>query len=235
MQKKADMVTHNKQKIRELNKPIALIKSDSSPASAKLPSADNLSGLPMNIILCEGAKVRLISNEWTEAGLTNGSDGTVLGILYQDNHGPPELPAAILCSFPSYTGPPYLPEYPHSVPITPITRKWMNGKTQCSRTMIPLISGYALSIHRLQGKTCDKIILNVGMTEFVCGLLFVGASRVRRFCDLAFCPMPFYQRFQQVKYSKKRQEEDQRLKLKDESTTVKYAEKVRFFKEHGFF
>ena len=133
--------------------------------------------------MCKGTAVRLISNEWTEAGLTNGAMGTVLGIIYPPTSQPPELPAAVICIFPSYTGPPYLENVPQSFAVIPITRKWQKGKTTCSRTMIPLIIGYALSIHRLQGKTCDKIILNPGPKEFSQGLLFTGVSRVKSYPD----------------------------------------------------
>ena len=221
------MVAHNKRKVLELNQPIALIKSDSSPASARLPAADNQSGLSCNIILCKGAKVRLISNEWTEAGLTNGADGTVIAIVYRPGSKPPELPVAVICSFPKYIGPPYLENVPHSVPIVPITRKWLQGQETCSRTMIPLISGYALSIHRLQGKTCDKVILNPGPKEFTSGLMFVGVSRVKNFKDLAFSPMPYYQRFTQIKFPKKRRLEEEKLKVRDESTKIQYEDIVR--------
>ena len=203
--RKVDMVAHNKRKIQELNQPIALIKSESSPASARLPKADNQSGLPSNILLCKGAKVRLISNEWTEAGLTNGADGTVVAILYDSTSKPPSLPTAVLVSFPDYIGPSYLPDYPNCVPITPITRKWQEGTTICSRTMLPLILGYALSFHRLQGKTIPLEICNPGDKEFTPGLMFTGVSRVKRFSDLAFHPMPSFQRFNQIKYPKKTQ------------------------------
>ena len=224
--KKADMVIHNKQKISELKQPIALIKSDSSPALARLPKADNLCGLPSNIIICKNAKIRLISNEWTEAGLTNGADGTVVAILYTAQTKPPALPAAVICSFPSYIGPSYLPDYPQSVPITPITRKWQEGSTMCTRTMLPLILGYALSIHRLQGKTLPKEILNPGEKEFTSGLMYTGVSRVKHFHDLAFYPMPPFQRFAQIKYPKKRQTEDQKLKQNYEATKIKYQDVV---------
>lgn len=142
----------------------------------------------------------------------NGTPGTVLAIIYPRNVLPPELPTAVICIFPTYTGPPYLQNVPHSVPIIPIVRKWQKGTTTCTRTGLPLILGTALSIHRLQGKTCDKIILNPGPKEFSQGLLFTGASRVKSFTDLAFSPMPYYDRFAQVKYPKKKKLED-RIKV----------------------
>ena len=102
---------------------------------------------------------------------------------------------AVLVHFPAYTGPGYK-GLPGVVPIVPVKSTWLDkkGKAQ-SRTMLPLIVGFALSIHKLQGATVDKLILNVGPKEFALGLLYVGVTRVKRFEDLAFDPFPDYTRF----------------------------------------
>ena len=229
--RKKDMLEHNRKKIIELNNPIAFIKSDSSPAIARLPAADEDCGLPPNILLSKGATIRLISNEWIEAGLTNGSQGTVLAIIYPHNVKPPQLPTAVICIFPGYSGPPYIENIPHSVAITPITRTWKNRGTLCSRTMLPIILAYALSIHRLQGKTCEKIILNPGPKEFSQGLLFVGASRVKNFTDLSFSPMPYFQRFSQVKHPPQKKKEMERLQMLNQQTAVEFQQVVRQFED----
>ena len=96
--------------------------------------------------------------------------------------------------------------------------------------MLPLILGYAVSIHRLQGKTCDKIILNPGPKEFTQGILFTGASRVKSFTDLVFSPMPYFQRFTQVKYPQKKRVEEARLKELDQRTATEYCDIVRDLK-----
>ena len=97
--------------------------------------------------------------------------------------------------------------------------------------MLPFIIGYALSIHRLQGKTCEKVILNPGPKEFTQGLLFTGASRVKCFTDLAFSPMPYFQRFTQIKYPKKKKQEEERLKDWDQRTAREFQDIVRHFKD----
>jgi ATP-dependent exoDNAse (exonuclease V) alpha subunit len=57
--------------------------------------------------------------------------------------------------------------------------------------MLPMILGYAMSIHRLQGDTMGKVILNPGETKFPFGLLLVGATRTKTFEGLAFTsPFP---------------------------------------------
>ncbi|KAL8594719.1 hypothetical protein ACOMHN_051665 [Nucella lapillus] len=110
---------------------------------------------------------------------------------------------------------------PKSVPICPVQRTWISNKIHCSRTMLPIILGYALSIHKLQGSTLDKVILNASLKEFALGLLFVGASRVKRFEDLTFEPFPNFERFPQIAKCtslKERLQEEERMKKQEENT-----------------
>ena len=91
--------------------------------------------------------------------------------------------------------------------------------------MLPIILGYALSIHKLQGTTCDKVILNPGEKEFASGLLLVGASRTKTYQGLAFNPFPNFERFEQVRKSKsmkQRLKEEERLAKLENVTLVKY-------------
>ncbi|KAL8579817.1 hypothetical protein ACOMHN_048094 [Nucella lapillus] len=87
--------------------------------------------------------------------------------------------------------------------------------------MLPIILCYALSIHKLQGSTLDKVILNASLKEFALGLLFVGASRVKRFEDLTFEPFPNFERFPQIAKCtslKERLQEEERMKKQEENT-----------------
>ena len=68
--------------------------------------------------------------------------------------------------------------------------------------MVPMIVGYALSIHKLQGSTCDQIILNPGPTEFAAGLLLVGATQTKTYEGLTFVdPYPNFDHFKQIRKS----------------------------------
>ena len=96
--------------------------------------------------------------------------------------------------------------------------------------MLPLILGYALSIHKLQGETLDKVILNIGDREFQTGLTLVGASRVKSFEGLAFSPFPNYHRFKQIGNShslKRRIKEEERLEILHQKTINKYHDIIR--------
>ena len=196
--RKQDMQSYNVQRIEALKQPIAPLPAQNDCYEAKL-RGEKETGLPDNLLLCKGAKIRLSSNLWTAAGLVNGAVGFVQAIIYASGDKPPEtLPKAIICTFEGYIGPSFLSSIPKAVPIVPAGRTfYVKGKT-CSRKQLPVIPSYALSIHKLQGSTEDKIILDPGPDEFAAGLLFVGATRTRAFEDLALDPMPNFDRFEKV-------------------------------------
>jgi hypothetical protein len=223
---KKDMVQHNIMKVKSNNEPVAPIFAVSSPKEACKESSERASGLNTKIILSRKTVFRLTSNLWTNVGLTNGSVGTVYAIIYAQGEVPPALPVAIIGIFQDYTGPPYLKDVPKSVPIVPVRREWFSNKIHCTRTMLPLILGYALSIHKLQGSTCERVILNPGKKEFASGLLLVGATRTKSFEGLAFDPYPNFTRFQQVNNSKSLKQrliEEKRLKELEVLTLLKFA------------
>ena len=213
---KKDMVKHNVMKVKANGMPIAPVTAVSTPKEACNMSSEQSSGLLSKIIISKNTSFRLTANLWTRAGLTNGAAGKIHYIIYKEGAQPPALPVAIVATFQDYIGPSYLTDLPNSVPIIPYRREWFSNKIRCTRTMLPIILGYALSIHKLQGATCDHIILNPGKKEFASGLLLVGATRTKCFQNLAFSPFPNYSRFQQVNNSKalkKRKEEEERMKV----------------------
>ena len=70
----------------------------------------------------------------------------------------------------------------HSVVVKPVTITIEDnvGCLICSRVQAPLLLGYALTIHRAQGMTLKKVMLDV--TElFAQGQLYTALSRVRDF------------------------------------------------------
>ena len=168
----------NDSKLRELGRPCCTIKAVHQLARARKKSAKDAGGLEPAIRLCDGAKVMLRSNLWVAAGLTNGSLGTVVGVLYPpDSVGPDTLPAAVCVEFPGYQGPPWNLQRPKVVPVPPITIKWMEGTRLHSRTQIPLSLAFAVTIHKCQGWTRPTVSIDVGTTEFALGLTFVALSR----------------------------------------------------------
>ena len=103
--------------------------------------------------------------------------------------------------FDNYTGPTLADQ---TVPI--IRRTWSTSGSNCSRLQIPLKLAWAVTIHKSQGLTLDKIVIDIGRKEFSSGLTYVACSRVRCLKHLLFS-MPFaYQRLSNLSKSQRLQE-----------------------------
>ena len=68
-------------------------------------SSDDFSGLEPVVFLAKGARVMLTMNLWSTVGLCNGATGTVVDIIFQNNHQLPDLPIAVIVQFENYRGP----------------------------------------------------------------------------------------------------------------------------------
>ena len=156
---------------------------------AKAAKAVDTGGLHNDLRLASGARVMLRQNLWVQAGLTNGALGRVLGVLYDPNGTqPPGLPIAIVVQFDVFTGPSFLPTVPRSVPIPPCTVRWTKGERPCSRTQVPLCLAFAITIHKSQGWTRDRVKVDLGVSEHSLGIAFVACSRVKSLNGLCFAP-----------------------------------------------
>jgi ATP-dependent DNA helicase PIF1 len=130
----------------------------------------------------------LTKNVWQSKGLYNGALGTVRGLVFHANVSPPSLPACILVEFDEYDGPSAVTNFERPiVPIVPETAEFDEacGKSG-SRSQFPLVLGWAMTIHKSQGLTLDKVVLGIGSIEIAVGLTYVGCSRVRSWQNLAF-------------------------------------------------
>ena len=82
--------------------------------------------------------------------------------------------------------------------------------------MIPLIPSYAITIHKSQGQTLDKIIINLGHREFASGLTYTALSRTTKLQNIRFDTsfdnlfpnlLRFKNIFRRKKFEKRLQEE----------------------------
>ena len=140
--------------------------------------------------------------------------GTVEAICYLRDI-PPHLPVAVMVRFDHYTGPTM---HDGTVPITPMRRNWSSSGGQCSRLQLPLKLAWAVTIHKSQGLTLDKVVIDVGKKEFSCGLTFVACSRVRKMTDILFTPPFPLQRLTSIANSQRlceRKEDHQLLSLQE--------------------
>ena len=187
----ADVADHNARKLRGSGQPVAVIKALHKGPGASKASPDEAGGLDPVVCIAEGARVMLCANLWVDVGLVNGAIGTVVSICFENGHSPPDLPVAVTVRFDSYTGPTLSDS---SVPIAPLSRTWFGGTKQCSRLQLPLRLAWAVTIHKAQGMTLNKAVIDIGKKEFSSGLTFVACSRVRHLADLLFVPPFPYQR-----------------------------------------
>ena len=81
--------------------------------------------------------------------------------------------------------------------------------------MLPLIPAYAITIHKSQGQTLNKVMLNIGEKEYASGLAYTAISRATKLENVAFDPFPSLNRIRQIFKSarfKKRLHEEERLR-----------------------
>ena len=60
------------------------------------------------------------------------------------------MPDVVLVDFPSYAGPPFVPENPKLIPIIPVERRMNDVRHCCRRKQIPLRLGWATTIPKYQ-------------------------------------------------------------------------------------
>lgn len=153
------VVEHNVSRLRASGQPIATIKAIHIGPNASKASSEDAGGLEPIICLAHGARVMLTANLWVDMGLVNGAMGTVVAICYSNGGTPPHLPVAVMVRFDSYQGP-TLPA--STIPITPLHRTWSVSGASCSRLQLPLKLAWAVTIHKAQDLTLDRVVINVG-------------------------------------------------------------------------
>ena len=108
-----------------------------------------------------------------------------------------------------------------TVPIPPLRRSWVASGCQCSRLQLPLKLAWAVTIHKSQGLTLNKLTVDIGKKEFSAGLTFVAISRVRRLTDLLLNPPFSFQHLKNLAKSRRieeRKNEEERLKTLESNT-----------------
>ncbi|GBC31310.2 ATP-dependent DNA helicase PIF1-like [Rhizophagus irregularis DAOM 181602=DAOM 197198] len=190
----------NLEKLRSLNQPIAKIRAvhTGGPEASKADS-ETAKGLESELLLARNTRVMLTANLWVGAGLVNGAIGTITDILYKEKAEHTSLPTVILVSFDKYDGPTLTNiEGIPVVPIVPIRRMWEGKSGTCSRLQIPLSLAWAITVHKSQGLTLTKAVIDLGRKEFAAGLSFVAISHVRSLDDILFRHFTF-NRLQNIK------------------------------------
>ena len=120
--------------------------------------------IPKNLLLRVGAQVMLRANLDVKKGLVNGSRGIVTDV----NTGNVDV---------------YFQSTDSIVTITPYNWECETPDYIATRKQIPLILAWGLTIHKSQGTTLDKAIINLD-DIFEDGMTYVSLSRVRNMKSL---------------------------------------------------
>jgi ATP-dependent exoDNAse (exonuclease V) alpha subunit len=82
------------------------------------------------------------------------------------------------------------------IPIAPVTARWERNDKALTRTQFPIRLAWAITVHKSQGLTLDKVVIDLGEKDFSTGLSFVGMSRVKKLSGLLFKTSFFIGRLQ---------------------------------------
>ena len=107
----------------------------------------------------------------------------------------PALPDFVVLRLEGYTDPVWSsdPRYEWCVPIAPFETSWSttgDDRGHETRQQVPLVLCWAITMHKSQGQTMDKAVVDLGKSESTAGLTFVCLSRAKRLVDLLIEPMP---------------------------------------------
>lgn len=149
-------------------------------------SSEDACSLEKTVSLAVNAKVRLNYNLVTHFGL----------VKYVRLAGNGEKPV-VFVEKDKYTDPAFLQEYPKVIPVTQITRSWDLVVSNCSRTQLSLELSRAVTVHKSQGLTLDKVCVDLGSKGYQAGLSYVALSRVKRVENLYIKPF-VYTRIQTI-------------------------------------
>ena len=196
--------------------------NDSTPGVERYTS-ENYGGLKRVLHLAEGAPVMLTMNLRTVWNLVNGARGHVVAVLPVEQEPsvsgdrvepgphvaePGGVSAAaaeyVIVDFPGYVGPLMVAGHPTWVCIPKQTNRHEKFKG-LARTQFPLVLCYGMTVHKSQGLTLSSgCVFNMeheptwSPFKQMCGLAFVGFSRVTDFSKMAFKYVPDYWTFQSM-------------------------------------
>jgi hypothetical protein len=185
---KAQVVEYNHQHMLGLDSPAIQVEAKHEGVGAEKVESSNAGNLAKRLPLCVGCRVMLTRNLWADVGLVNGAQGTVHDISWKEGanvlQDPPEV---VMVAFDDYTGPAFTMPCGEElrrgeklvVPILRVRQDFMVGASSCHREQFPLLVSYAITVHKSQGITLDKVVCDISAPEFSSGLSYVAVSRVK--------------------------------------------------------
>ena len=126
-------------------------------------------GLERSMQLCIGARVMLKRNKDIDAGLVNGSIGTVHDFKFKEVDNASEVNAVTVLFSNN--------ENPVSITRETCIFEVLKG-VYYTRKQFPLMLAFAITIHKSQGLSLSSVIVDAGAGTFGCGMVYVALSRV---------------------------------------------------------
>ena len=158
---KKNLISFNKMNLLKLGNPIFKVEANNQPPSGASVDADQAEGLMQTLFIAVGARIIINRNLWTDCKIVNGAMGTIRHIVFSTRNNS-QLPDLIFVELENYNGPSYS-GMENVVPIAPVTSSWRSRNTNYTRRQLPIIPAYGVSIHKGQGMTLDKLILDIGI------------------------------------------------------------------------
>jgi len=147
-----------------------------------------------------GAKIIISTNIWKKTGITNGATGTIKAILYHKNKQYDSLPHTIVVHFNTYSGPQFFinePERFNWIPINIYTST--HHFSNSTRKQMPIKLGYAITVHKSQGQTLDKGVIDFTEIERNLGSSYVQLTRFKNINSFLIAPFSFSRISKQIK------------------------------------
>ncbi|KAG7410080.1 ATP-dependent DNA helicase PIF1 [Fusarium oxysporum f. sp. raphani] len=159
--KKARVNEYNYDHLVRLKQPAIQVMAKNIGNGADKATSEQAGNLAGQFPVCIGARLMITQNIWQPAGLVNGAQGIVYDIGWApgaDTHRDP--PREV-------------------VPILPVKRDFFLGTSACTRKQFPLTVSYAITVHKSQSITVDKMVTDLSERDFQTGLSYVAVSRVK--------------------------------------------------------
>ena len=113
--------------------------------------------------------------------MVNGALGFIQHIEYVN-----ELPSRVFVRFDDENiGRLFINATQNAIPIEKISQDFHFKSRSLTRTQFPLLPAWACTIHKVQGISCDRIVVSLGRTVFAPGMSYVALSRVTTLAGLA--------------------------------------------------
>ena len=179
----------NQRELMKLTTPLrhheAAVELHDASARVKIPDS-----IPASLAFKVGARVMMTVNVYDHDGLplwVNGSTGVIESIepeLGAVSHVHVRLANGELVAVAPHAFEVFQPRLVDEVTKDRTIVKRVRQQHVASIIQFPFVLGWATTIHKAQGKTLDKVAIDLSHPTFSSGHLYVGLSRCRQLSDL---------------------------------------------------